>query len=222
MTVIRGYAETLLEATCRPRRCVERAALIVEAVDRLERMTGETLDFARGAEQAGAARGAAQPAGGRAGRRRRAGAARARRSSATSSCPAGGAAALDVDKLRRAVSNIAANARDAMGGRGRLAPARAHRDARRRGRPARAPRARDRGRGPGRAGGDPRQACSSPSSRTARRAARASGLAVARRFVEDHGGRLELLPERRAGAPRVRASGWRCRSCSANAGERPS
>src|SRR5262249_59932060 len=34
--------------------------------------------------------------------------------------PAGTPAALDVDKLRRAVGNIAANARDAMGGRGRL------------------------------------------------------------------------------------------------------
>src|SRR4029453_16325949 len=48
ITVIRGYAETLLEPSLGPGEVQARASLIMEAVDRLERMTGETLDFARG------------------------------------------------------------------------------------------------------------------------------------------------------------------------------
>ena len=51
MTVIRGYAETLLEPGVPAPEVAARAALIVEATDRLARMTSETLDFARGAER---------------------------------------------------------------------------------------------------------------------------------------------------------------------------
>ncbi|HVR70545.1 MAG TPA: histidine kinase dimerization/phospho-acceptor domain-containing protein, partial [Vicinamibacteria bacterium] len=49
LTVIRGYAELLADAPVEEREVRERAALIVRTVDRLERMTAETLDFARGA-----------------------------------------------------------------------------------------------------------------------------------------------------------------------------
>ena len=48
MTVIRGYAELLVDGPATPEEVKERAATIVQMVDRLERMTGETLDFARG------------------------------------------------------------------------------------------------------------------------------------------------------------------------------
>ena len=48
MTVIRGYAETLLETGLSTEEVRLRADLIVQSVDRLERMTTETLDFARG------------------------------------------------------------------------------------------------------------------------------------------------------------------------------
>jgi signal transduction histidine kinase len=119
MTLIRGWAETLLEDDTPPPEVQAQARAIVEAVDRLERMTGETLDFVQGAERlvlrpfplgvllAELAAGIEQELPGltverdfdlRGGRR----------------------GTFDVDKIRRAVSNIAANARDAMGGRGRL------------------------------------------------------------------------------------------------------
>jgi signal transduction histidine kinase len=51
MTVIRGYAETLQTPGLPDDEVATRAGLIIEAVDRLERMTTETLDFARGAER---------------------------------------------------------------------------------------------------------------------------------------------------------------------------
>jgi len=44
MTVIRGYAETLLEPGLSTEELRARADLIVQSVDRLERMTAETLD----------------------------------------------------------------------------------------------------------------------------------------------------------------------------------
>ena len=49
ITVIRGYAETLLDPGVPAAEVSARARAIVEAADRLERMTEETLDFARGA-----------------------------------------------------------------------------------------------------------------------------------------------------------------------------
>ena len=89
MTLIRGWAETLLAGDVPPGEAAERARAIVEAVDRLERMTGETLDFARGAREAGAARGAARDAGGRARGGDRAGAAGAHGRARLRRCPAG-------------------------------------------------------------------------------------------------------------------------------------
>ncbi|HVQ23657.1 MAG TPA: ATP-binding protein, partial [Planctomycetota bacterium] len=101
---------------------------------------------------------------------------------------------VDVDKLRRAVTNIAANARDAMGGqerirfRARIEPfggsegARVHLvlvladDG-----PGVAPGIRDR--------------VFEPFVTHGKKRGTGLGLAVARRFVEDHGGRLDLLLE---------------------------
>jgi signal transduction histidine kinase len=186
MTVIRGYAETLMEEPVLPEPEVrERAELIIKMVDRLERMTVETLDFAR------------------------AGARLARRRVTLSSflveladgvalevpeltlvrdfhVPADAVASLDVDKLRRAVGNIAANARDAMRGRGRC-----HLRAEI-----------DEGRlvmivadeGPG-VPAEIRDRLFEPFVTQGKSAGTGLGLAVARRFVEDHGGSLERLPE---------------------------
>ena len=121
MTLIRGWAETLVEGERRARRRSQtRAQAIVDAVDRLERMTGETLDFVRGAEKlvlrsvplgvlvAELAAGIEAELPGLTVER-------------DFDLPGGRRGPVDVDKIRRAVSNIAANARDAMGGSGRLA-----------------------------------------------------------------------------------------------------
>jgi signal transduction histidine kinase len=219
MTVIRGWAETLLTGDVSAAETVERARAIVEAVDRLERMTGETLDFARGAEKlvlrevplgmqvAELAAGIEQELPGLTverdfdlGRGRR--------------------AALDVDKLRRAVTNIAANARDAMGGRGRL-----HLRARVETLPGPDGPAEhlvlviaDEGPGVPEA---IRESLFEPFVTQGKKRGTGLGLAVARRFVEDHGGRLELLPAAESGA-----AGARFRLAlplaAANAGERPS
>jgi signal transduction histidine kinase len=193
MTLIRGWAETLVEGDVEPAETVERARLIVEAVDRLERMTTETLDFARGAERlvlrpvplgvlvAELAAGIEQELPGLEVTR-------------DIELPSGRRGPIDVDKLRRAVSNIAANAREAMGGRGRLTlrarvealpgPDGAHEhlvlvlaDE-----------------GPGVAAGI-RARVFEPFVTLGKKRGTGLGLAVARRFVEDHGGRLELLPD---------------------------
>jgi signal transduction histidine kinase len=189
MTVIRGYAETLLEPNLGPGEVQARASLIVEAVDRLERMTGETLDFARGGDRL-ARRTVSIPAL----------LADLSRSLANElpgveivrafDVPAAAAASLDVDKLRRVVSNIAANARDAMGGAGRL-----HLSART---------LAGEGEtellelvladeGPGVAP-EVRERLFQPFATFGKKRGTGLGLAVARRFVEDHGGTLDLLP----------------------------
>jgi signal transduction histidine kinase len=186
MTVIRGYAETLLdEGGLSLGEVRERADLIIKMVDRLERMTAETLDYARDSDRL------------------------VRRSVNLSSMlhelaegiplelpglsvasdirvPKDAQASLDVDKLRRAVGNIAANARDAMGGFGRL-----HLEADLEdgslillvsdGGPGVPEAIRDR--------------LFEPFVTQGKKGGTGLGLAVTRRFVEDHGGSVELLPE---------------------------
>jgi signal transduction histidine kinase len=191
MTLIRGWAETLVEGDIEPAEVATRAKAIVDAVDRLERMTGETLDFARGAERlvmrqvplgilvAELAAGIELDLPGLTVER-------------DVELPGGRRGPVDVDKLRRAVSNIAANARDAMGGAGRiLLRARVETLA-----GADGPRehlvlvlADD---GPGVAPAI-RERVFEPFVTHGKKRGTGLGLAVARRFVEDHGGRLELV-----------------------------
>lgn len=194
MTVIRGYAETLLDPGLAREEVPQRAKLITEMVDRLERMTTETLDFARG--------------GGRLVRR---GVGLNRLLTtlvgdlgaelpgleivARIGVPSDMSASLDVDKLRRAIGNLAANARDAMGGRGRF-----HFDASL----LKVPRHDGPGadtrlvllmadEGPG-IPEEIRGTLFEPFVTRGKKSGTGLGLAVARRFVEDHGGTLELLP----------------------------
>jgi len=193
MTVIRGYAETMAEEPSLPPDVRERALLITQMVDRLERMTTETLDFARGGrrlarrsmrlpdllEELAAGVQAELPT------------VQVQRDFKV---PADAVAALDVDKLRRVVGNIAANARDAMGGKGRLHLAAEL---------APSPFADDTSpqlvltladEGPG-VPPEIRDRLFEPFVTRGKKGGTGLGLAVARRFVEDHGGTLELLPE---------------------------
>jgi signal transduction histidine kinase len=195
MTVIRGYAETLLEGGVPDEQVKERARLIVDSVDRLERMTGETLDFARGPgklvrrsvvlstllKDLAAGVGEEQPG---------------LLVVPDLAVPPGIQAAVDVDKLRRAVSNIAANAADAMGGKGRLRlMARVENgngdtETRAPG-PYLALLIADEGPG---VAESIREKLFQPFATFGKKKGTGLGLAVSRRFVEDHGGRLELLP----------------------------
>jgi signal transduction histidine kinase len=190
MTLIRGWAETLLDGDVPPAEAAARGRYIVEAVDRLERMTTETLDFARGAERlvlravplglflAELAAGIEAELPGLVVER-------------VFDVPGGRRGSLDVDKVRRAVSNVAANARDAMGGRGRLRLS------------ARLLAGADGGgerleleladEGPG-VPPEIRERVFEPFVTLGKKRGTGLGLAVARRFVEDHGGSLELLP----------------------------
>ncbi|HVQ32047.1 MAG TPA: ATP-binding protein [Vicinamibacteria bacterium] len=184
MTVIRGYAETLLDPTGLSGEEIKaRAELIVSNVDRLERMTTETLDFARigsrltrrsvplGLFVQDLAAGLAAELPG----------IEVVPHFELQGAPRG---ALDVDKVRRAASNIAQNARDAMQGRGRI-----HLTA-----------GLDRGslvlvladEGPG-VSEEVRARIFEPFVTHGKKKGTGLGLAVARRFVEDHGGRVELL-----------------------------
>ncbi|HEY8233091.1 MAG TPA: ATP-binding protein [Vicinamibacteria bacterium] len=193
MTLIRGWAETLAIGGVEPGEVATRAQAIVDAVDRLERMTGETLDFARGAERlvlrsvplgvfvADLAAGLEQELPGLTLER-------------DVELPAGRRGPLDVDKIRRAVTNIAANARDAMGGAGRLR-LRARVEA-----IAGADGPRDQlvlvlgDDGPG-VPAAIRERVFDPFVTHGKKRGTGLGLAVARRFVEDHGGRLELVAD---------------------------
>jgi signal transduction histidine kinase len=184
MTVIRGYAETLLEAPATAEEVAARAAMIVKAVDRLERMTTETLDFSRGGARL-ARRGVLLPAA----LEELAGAVALELPGLTVvrefSLPETGAA-LDFDKLLRAVSNIAANARDAMGGAGRFTIAACIE--------AEALLLTLSDEGPGVP--EPiREQLFEPFVTHGKRGGTGLGLAVARRFVEDHGGSIALLAE---------------------------
>jgi signal transduction histidine kinase len=193
MTVIRGYAETLLQPGLPDDEIEARAGLIIESVDRLERMTTETLDFARGAERLvlrpvpvallllDLAAGIEEELPGL-------------EVVQHLELPRGLRTRLDVDKLRRAVSNVAANARDAMGGEGRL-HLRARVDT---GAGSDAPPEKlelvfaDEG-----PGVDPeiRGRLFQPFVTGGKKGGTGLGLAVARRFIEDHGGSLELDDE---------------------------
>jgi signal transduction histidine kinase len=187
LTVIRGYAELLAGPPAAEVEVRQRAALIVDAVDRLERMTAETLDFAR--------------EGGRVMRRpvtlsrfleeladdlgRSFPGLKVERHFAL---PPGATASLDADKLQRVVGNIAANAKDAMGGQGVF-----HLQASVEPGPA--------GpllhlglldEGPG-VPAEIRESLFEPFVTRGKKRGTGLGLAVARRFVEDHGGIIELL-----------------------------
>jgi signal transduction histidine kinase len=193
MTVIRGYAETLTDPGLTRQELSERATLITEMVDRLERMTTETLDFARGGGKLA---------------RRSIGLNRLLQTLCADlgaelpglevvrdiEVPTETMAALDVDKLRRAVSNIAANARDAMGGKGRF-----HVEARLLDLPAEKdhpPRPglllELRDEGPG-IPPEIRERLFDPFVTRGKKGGTGLGLAVARRFIEDHGGTVALL-----------------------------
>jgi len=193
MTVIRGYAETLMEGPVKPEELKERAELITRMIDRLERMTTETLDFARGsghlvrrtlpvrvllAELLGGIESESPGL----------------RLEVLFDLPDECSACLDVDKLRRAVVNIAQNARDAMGGQGTL-----HVLARI-----------EEGRllldlcdeGPG-VPPEIRERLFEPFVTHGKKGGTGLGLAVARRFVEDHGGSIALLPPGRGAGFRL-------------------
>lgn len=192
MTVIRGYAETLTDPGLAREELQQRAGLITEMIDRLERMTTETLDFARGGGKLA---------------RRAIGLSRLLQALCADlaaelpglvivrdiEVPVETLAALDVDKLRRAVSNIAANARDAMGGKGRL-----HVKARLADVPGEEglpPHTRLllelRDEGPG-VPPEIAERLFDPFVTRGKKSGTGLGLAVARRFIEDHGGTIEL------------------------------
>jgi signal transduction histidine kinase len=197
MTVIRGYAECLVETGVSDGEVRSRAELIMQMVDRLERMTAETLDFARG--------------GGRLARRpvvlpdlleewateltqHMPGLEVLRELR----IPPHTYGSLDADKLRRAIVNIAANACEAMGGRGRLHLIGHLDEEPRPGREENALRLvlvlRDEGPG---VHPDVRERLFEPFVTRGKRGGTGLGLAISRRFIEDHGGTLELL----AGGP---------------------
>jgi signal transduction histidine kinase len=183
LTVIRGNADLLMRPDL-PQEVRARAETIARTADRLDRMTGETLDFAR------------------------AGGVLARRGLKVAAwltevatgleqelpglvvvpdvrLPDGFTASLDADKLWRAMANIAANARDAMGGQGRVHL-------------AAWPEGGERlvlvlgDEGPG-IPAELRDRIFEPFVTRGKKRGTGLGLAIARRFVEDHGGRLDLL-----------------------------
>ncbi len=185
MTIIRGYAETIVDGAPTSAEIKERAEVIVKAVDRLERMTTETLDFARGGggqvvrrsvvlPQAldDIARDVAQELPGL---------------TVVREFELGETAArLDVDKLRRAIENIGANARDAMKGAGVLRFGARLRDG------TLILDLTDEGPGVPPA---IRETVFDPFVTQGKKGGTGLGLAVARRFVQDHGGSIELLPD---------------------------
>jgi len=198
MTVVRGHAEMLLEDGLRLETVRSQAELIVRMVDRLDRMTAEILDFAR--------------AGGRVVRRRLPlrqffgdladdlekelpGVSIVR----TLDLPEEAAGALDEDKIRRAIGNLTSNARDVMGGRGvvhlavRLAPPAEE------GAPERLL-IEVADEGPG-VPPEIRATLFEPFVTAHKKGGTGLGLAVARRFVEDHGGTIELVADPPAGGP---------------------
>jgi signal transduction histidine kinase len=198
MTVIRGYAETLLEPGLPAAELRGRAEIIMQNVDRLERMTAETLDFARGQErlvcrpvglaaflEETAARLAAEQPG--------------LELVTCFTVPVAAQGSFDVDKVSRALGNMAANAREAMGGSGRLhLEARLEPDAAER----RELEIVVRDEGPGIPAAI-RERVFEPFVTQGKKQGTGLGLAVAKRFIEDHGGRLELLTDGPGAAFRI-------------------
>jgi signal transduction histidine kinase len=199
MTIIRGYAESMLMPDPTPEDIHANAELIIEMVDRLERMTRETLDFAR--------------AGGRLNQRpTRLGAFLEHVAEEMSASLPGLTVVRDLDipdrivlldesKLSRALDNLAANARDAMKGSGRL-----HLKARveEPGDDSAPPRAARlillvEDEGPGIAP-EIRSRLFEPFVTHGKKRGTGLGLTVARHFIEDHEGTIELLPSE-AGRP---------------------
>jgi len=174
-----------------PAETAARAGYIVDAVDRLERMATETLDFARGADRlvlravplgiflAELVAGIEAELPGLVVEREFA-------------VPGGRRGTLDVDKIRRAVSNVAANARDAMGGQGRLRFSARVETLGGPGGPAKQLVLVLADEGPG-VPPEIRDNVFDPFVTLGKKRGTGLGLAVARRFVEDHGGSLDLL-----------------------------
>jgi signal transduction histidine kinase len=183
MTVMRGYAETLEASAGASAEVREVAGLIARMVDRLDRMITETLDYARGSERLV---------------RRVVGLGPLLEELAASlemelpglvverafAVPAAVSLAVDLDKLRRALTNLAANSREAGARTFRMEAV-----------------LEDEGLvlrladdGPG-VSAEIRDNLFEPFVTRGKRGGTGLGLAVARRFVEDHGGRIELLPE---------------------------
>ncbi len=215
ITIIRGYAETLLQPELAAGEVASRAQQIVGAADRLERMTQETLDFARGAAQLvlrPIAVGLLLPQLVAEIEQELPGLTVVNELCA----PGERTVTVDVDKLRRAVVNVAANARDAMEGTGSLKiNTRLERL--------------DGSAGPSdhlvleladEGPGVPqeiRESLFEPFVTAGKKRGTGLGLAVARRFVEDHGGSLVLLP---AGPPPAHGACFRITLPVVAAGER--
>lgn len=204
MTVIRGYAETFLDPGVSPAEVRSRAEVIMQMIDRLDRMATETLDFARGGGQlvrrtADLLHSLDQAADDL--EREFPGLTIERRFV----LPRAATAWLDMDKLQRAIGNIAANARDAMGGAGRFVlSARIDTADGAAGEPP-APRLvlmlTDEGPG---VPAEIRDRIFEPFVTHGKKRGTGLGLAVARRFVEDHGGTITLLPPRDGAPPDAR------------------
>lgn len=186
-------AETLLDPDVPGEEVRSRADLIIQMVDRLERMATETLDFARGGTRLA---------------RRGVDLSRLLNEMAADlvdelpglevvrdfRVPKGARAAVDVDKLRRAVTNIAANALDAMGGRGRFHMSAVLEEAAAANGQARRLVLVLGDEGPG-VPEEIRDRVFDPFVTRGKKAGTGLGLAVSRRFIEDHAGTVELLPE---------------------------
>jgi signal transduction histidine kinase len=194
MTVVRGHAEMLLQEGMGADAVREQAEVIIRMVDRLDRMTGEILDFARAGGQVV---------------RRRLGLARFLADLADdleSELPGlsivrdiaiaeDAEGHLDEDKIRRAIGNLAANARDVMGGRGRLHLRARVEPAGEDARPRLLLEVADEGPG---VPPEIRATLFEPFVTARKKGGTGLGLAVARRFVEDHEGTIELVAAEKA------------------------